>query len=202
MIVCGEFAGSFVKEKPAICKFAFNYKNRKIPSAVLLYAISKIQSVDDWYSLLTSISKSANKTISKPDIDKALKNKIKITGPQRLRLRTMLAGATSTFYPAVVKTLLKRSSVNLRFPLKRIELSFDSINKIAMPEKEKQAFFRYLSAGNGIIYKPNFPDHFLFCLYFTDSLAKQLAHNKGKKAATLPDLLNAYAMLNSRLKFC
>lgn len=193
-IVCGNFSG-LPANKPIIEK-RFRYKGRSISPEILILCISKIDPqncANSWYTILKA-------TENRKDLDKAISNPKKIPCVQRLGFKMQLAAYSYAFYPELILLLLEKD-VTLRFPCRKIRINYKNISNIKIDNSEKEKFFDLLKNGHGILNKKNFPEHLLFCLFFLEDFSKQLAYDNKEKNADAVDMLNAFCILNSTLRF-
>ncbi len=204
-LVCGIVTDIGKKENIQIDNSkSFLYKNKIIPIEVFLYSMGKINPNDyanQWYSVLKGIKNSSNKIICKDDIDRSLKKYRRITNLQKLRLKMMLSGYTLTFYPALFLNLTRKFHINFKFPCEKFNLKFNELNYVSFIEKDMQKFLGVLSSGHGVLYKDDYPEHLLFCFFFLEDFAKQIAYNNKKERTDVLDILNAFSMLNGTLRF-
>ncbi len=203
--VCGNVLHVGYSRKPFINNNkAFEYKGKIIPMEILLYSIGKIQPencYNSWYTMLKGIESSKNKVVEKDDIDEALKNPQKISKLQSLRLKMILSGYSSFVFPELMLLILRKSNISLKFACEKISLDLENIKSVEIKDSKKQDFIDSLKKGYGIIYKPNYPDHLLFCLFFLEDFSKQIAYRNKRKKVLLSDMLTAYSILNSTLLF-
>lgn len=205
-LVCGNVVELGFKEKaPFIYKDRiFQYGGRIISPELLLYAISKIDTencADSWYTILKGMKTSKNRIIEENDIDWALKNPKKISKLQNLRLKIILAGYSRFFYPELMLLISRKFRIPLKFACEEIGINFKHAKGIEIKSSGKQKFLNLLKRGHGVIYKPEYPDHLLFCLFFLDDFSKQTAYNDKKDRVDILDILNAFSILNSTVRF-
>lgn len=200
-IVCGRFSDD-ISSSNKIKEFEFLYKNRKISSDVLSYAISKLGEnyEDDWYTILAGIRNNKEFLITKNDIDRFITNKDTMSKLEKIRLSMILAAYSRNFYYSLI-SIGFGFKTSLRFPCETIAINKLEYNNINLDKEEIIKFIEFLSKGNGFIYKPNFPEHLLFCLAFLKKFSKQIAFNNNHNKAEFIDMVNAFSILNSVLRF-
>ncbi|MBI2232289.1 MAG: YkgJ family cysteine cluster protein [Candidatus Aenigmarchaeota archaeon] len=205
-LVCGNVIQIGFKEKtPFVDKGRiFQYGSKIISPELLLYAISKADAgncANSWYTILKGIKASKNRIIEENDIDVALKNPSKMSRLQNLRLKIMLAGYSRFFYPELALLISRKFKIPLKFACEKTDINFKHIKGVGIKSSDRQKFLNLLKKGYGIIYKPDYPDHLLFCLFFLDDFSKQTAYNNKKDKADILDILNAFSLLNSTIRF-
>jgi len=199
-VVCGKFSGE-LEAKSALKDYTFIHKGNTIASDVLSYTISKLGEnyLDEWYTILCGI-KDAKKPITNEDVEDFLKTKKDISKLEKIRLFMTLAAYSRGFYPALIKIPTKLA-INLIFPCEKLSIDPKQYISITIDKKEVVKFMDFLSKGNGILYKENYPKHLLFCFMFLDRVSKQIAFNNSKKNVEFIDIVNAFSILNSVMKF-
>jgi len=182
----------------------FQYGSKIISPELLLYAISKADAencANSWHAILKGIKASKNRIIEENDIDGALKNPKKMSKLQNLRLKIILAGYSRFFYPELALLISRKFKIPLKFACEKIGINFKHIKSVEIKSSDRQKFLNLLKKGYGIIYKPDYPDHLLFCLFFLDDFSRQIAYNNKKDKADILDILNAFSLLNSTIRF-